>query len=135
VYVGEVVDMIRNDLPKKFERKINTVLSRVWQALRVWTNSEFELLEDFLPQAVKRLKIGGRLAVVSFNSLEDKRVAKFMRQLAKPVEVNEFGLKEKSFDLLTPKAIEPDEEEVQKNIRSRSAMLRVIEKLKIDEGK
>ncbi len=129
VLVGEIVDQVTKAVPAKFQKHLNSTLSRVWQALRIWTNDEFGSLEKFLPLAAEKLKPGGRLAIVSFHSLEDKIVTKFMRNLAKPLEIDVFGNKTQAFKLITSKAIVASEKEVEENPRSRSALLRVLEKI------
>lgn len=128
--VANLVDSVKKAIPLSLSRKQNAILSRVWQSLRIWVNAEFESLEVFLPRAVKKLKPGGRLAIVSFHSLEDKIVTKYMRYLAKPIDVDDFGNTVKNYNLLTAKPIVPVEKEILENPRSRSAILRVLEKNK-----
>lgn len=108
--------------------------TRTFQALRIAVNQELENLEAFLDQAVNLLPPGGRLAVISYHSLEDRIVKNFMRREARdclcppqrPVCV--CGHKA-SLRLLTRKALTPSATEVAENPRSRSAKLRVAEKL------
>ncbi len=128
--VGEVVEAIISAIPDKFKNKQNAILSRVWQALRIWTNNEFTSLQKFLDKSVEKIKPGGVIIVVSFHSLEDKMVTQFFRQLAKPLEVDEFGNKQINWKLLTKKAITPSEEEIEKNVRSRSGLMRVLQRIK-----
>ena len=127
--VGAVVDVIDNALAPQDKRHKNKILSRVWQSLRIWVNDEHEHLSNFLPMALNKLDKGGRLIIVNFHSLEDKLVAQFMRTAARPVEVDDYGNKEQYYKLLTKKPVVPTEEEIEKNIRSRSARMRVLEKL------
>jgi 16S rRNA (cytosine1402-N4)-methyltransferase len=127
--VGEFVETIISIIPAKFQKKKNSILSRVWQSLRIWTNSEFEALENFLQISVTKIKVGGLLMVVDFHSLEDKIVTKFMRNLAKPVDIDDFGNKQKKYEFITPKGILPTTLEIENNIRSRSATLRILRKL------
>ncbi|MFM7858775.1 MAG: 16S rRNA (cytosine(1402)-N(4))-methyltransferase, partial [Flammeovirgaceae bacterium] len=84
---------------------------------------------NFLPKAVEKLTKNGLLMVVSFHSLEDKIVTKFMRNLSKPRQIDDYGNTVQNFQILTPKAVLPTELETQDNPRSRSAMLRVIQKI------
>jgi 16S rRNA (cytosine1402-N4)-methyltransferase len=128
VLVAEAVSAIKSAIPNKEKKKSNAILSRVWQALRIWTNNEFEVLQNFLNDAIHKLVPGGYLMVVSFHSLEDKIVTKFMRLLSQPVETDEYGNKTFQYELITKKAITPSEEEVEYNTRSRSAMLRILKK-------
>jgi S-adenosyl-methyltransferase MraW len=127
--VGQVVGELVKFIPKKFIRHKPAIFSRVWQALRIWVNDEFDSLERFLSQAPAKLKPQGLLMIVCFHSLEDKMVTKFMRNLAQPKEIDEFGNKKRFFQLLTSKAITPDQTEISQNSRSRSAGLRVLQKL------
>lgn len=92
--------------------------SRVYQALRIAVNSELDSLSQALTSAYELLAYRGRLAVISFHSLEDRIVKKFFNE-----QVGEgHGV------LITDEVIKPDEKEVSKNQRARSAKLRVIEK-------
>ena len=107
--------------------------TRTFQALRIFINQELEELEVTLPRAVDLLEPGGRLAVVSFHSLEDRIVKTFIRErsnadkLPKGVPVRAAELP--AADLrAVGKAIRPSEEEVRRNPRARSATLRVAEK-------
>lgn len=129
VKVGEVVEAIREVIPHRYMKNFKSILSRIWQALRIWTNREMEELELFLGESLTRLKPNGLLMIVDFHSLEDKMITKFMRDAAKPLEVDEFGNKKAKFKLLTPKAAVPTEQEINQNIRSRSAKLRILKKL------
>jgi 16S rRNA (cytosine1402-N4)-methyltransferase len=86
-------------------------------------------LEEFLPEAVKRLKSGGVVMVVTFHSLEDKIVTKFMREQARPKEVDGWGNREQEFKLLTKSAVKASEEELEQNWRARSAGLRVLQRV------
>ncbi len=129
ITVGKVVESIQKIIPAKFSHQTNSILSRVWQALRVWTNDEFGSLERFLKVAPNKVKVGGLIMIVSFNSLEDKIVTKFMRQISKPIEVDSFGNKTQNFELLSKKPIKPSPQEIETNVRSRSAMLRVLQKI------
>lgn len=118
----------------RFAKKGIHPVTLVFQALRICVNRELEVLETFLPKAMDYLSPGGRLAVISFHSLEDRIVKTHMR-LAASDKWETTGLsglfrdKEPTVKLITKKPIEPSEEEVQQNPRSRSAKLRVIEKL------
>ena len=128
ITVKALVDVISMSIPAIFRKKTNQILSRVWQALRIWTNNELEVLEAFLPIALKKLAPGGKLAIVSFHSLEDKIVASFMRDLSIP-ESDEYGNKTQDFQLLTTRSVVAGETELAQNSRSRSALLRVLERL------
>lgn len=96
--------------------------SRIFQALRIAVNDELGELQKALPQAAELLSPGGRLAVISFHSLEDRIVKRFFRDL-------ERGEGEKQWQRVNKKVIIPSDEEQKNNPRSRSAKLRVLERL------
>ncbi len=108
--------------------------TRSFQALRIHVNRELEELSLSLPQCVSRLAPGGRLAVISFHSLEDRIVKRFMKDAATPIQPPK-GVPVRAADLPPPvmrlvgKAIQASDAEVAANPRSRSAVLRVAEKL------
>jgi 16S rRNA (cytosine1402-N4)-methyltransferase len=108
--------------------------TRTFQALRIHVNRELEELSLTLPQALGRLRPGGRLAVISFHSLEDRIVKNFMRNAAHPPQPPK-GVPVRAADLPAPnvrligKAIRASDAEVAANPRARSAVLRVAEKL------
>ena len=108
--------------------------TRTFQALRIAVNHELEALEKALPEAVEILGPGGRLAIISFHSLEDRIVKHYFRSLANPctcppgLPVCVCG-KLPTVRVLTRSGVRPTEEEVAANPRSRSAILRAIEKL------
>jgi len=103
--------------------------TRTFQALRIAVNGELDAVTKVLPLAVSRLKPGGRLAVISFHSLEDRLVKRFIRRLARPSEEVHHASFVPTLREITRKPIEPGEAEVQNNPRARSAKLRVAEKL------
>ena len=108
--------------------------TRTFQALRIAVNGELEALEAVLPQTLEALRPGGRLAIIAFHSLEDRMVKQFMRQESKdclcPPEqpVCTCGHKA-TLREITHKPIRPQEDEVRTNPRSRSARLRVAERM------
>ncbi len=126
--VGEMVELIVSCLNPATMRKKNQILSRIWQALRIWTNDEFASIRTFLPISIDKLNTGGRLIIVSFHSLEDKIVTNFMRNLCKPIELDDYGNKKFDYELLTTKPLTPSDNEVIQNSRSRSAILRCVKK-------
>jgi 16S rRNA (cytosine1402-N4)-methyltransferase len=127
--VEDLLKSIDQVISKELWHKRNGIYSRIWQALRIWVNDEFENLELFLSRSLDKLASGGLLIVVCFHSLEDKIVTKFMRTMSKPLEIDDFGNTITSFELITKKAKIPSEKEIEGNIRSRSATLRVLKKL------
>lgn len=106
-------------------------LAQLFQALRIEVNGEIDALKSFLEQALKVLKPGGRLTVITYHSLEDRLVKNFMRSgnLSGNVEKDFYGRNLSPLKLITSKPIVPGEEEVERNPRSRSAKLRVAEKI------
>ena len=106
-------------------------LAQVFQAVRMEVNDELGVLKEFLLQSGEVLKPGGRLAVITFHSLEDRLVKNFMKNGGfeeEPVK-DFFGNFEKKFKLITKKPMEASDKEQKENSRSRSAKLRVAEKI------
>lgn len=105
-------------------------LAQIFQALRIEVNGEMEALEAFLAQAARELRPGGRLAIITYHSLEDRMVKNFMRsgRIDGEAEKDLFGRSEAPLKPLG-KAIVPTAAEVDRNPRARSAKLRVAEKL------
>ena len=109
----------------------NKYFAQVFQALRIEVNDEMGALKEMLLQSLKVLKPGGRVAIITFHSLEDRIVKNFFK-LGSFIETEDdvFGNKPKSpLLIITKKPIVPDTEEIKNNSRSRSAKLRVAEKL------
>jgi len=110
----------------------NKYFAQVFQALRIEVNDELGALRDLLQQAMPMLKPGGRIAIITFHSLEDRIVKNFFREgTIEPIESNPFLMTEKVNELkvITKKPVTPTEKEIKKNPRSRSAKLRVAEKI------
>ncbi len=106
-------------------------LAQVFQALRIVVNDEIEALRELLTQSLDRLKPGGRLAVITYHSLEDRLVKNFMKtgNLEGKIEKDFYGKALSPLKCLTSKPIVPDQQEMDRNPRSRSAKLRVAVKL------
>ena len=109
-------------------------LAKVFQALRIEVNQEMEALKEMLAAAVRGLKPGGRLVVITYHSLEDRLVKNLMKtgNTEGRVVKDFFGRVETPFRLVTNKVIVPDEAEQQRNPRSRSAKLRIAERTATD---
>ncbi len=130
---SQLAALIAATVPKSFKEKKHPA-TRSFQAIRIYINSELEQVKTALDAALLALKPGGRLAVISFHSLEDRLVKQFMRQHSKPPAVpkglplTEAQLKRHLPLKLIGKAIMPSEAELAQNPRSRSAVLRIAEK-------
>ena len=129
----ELVETIKNATGANYFYK-NHPERKIFQALRIEVNQELKVLEEILPKAINKLKKGGRLLVITFHSLEDRIVKNIFK---KNSEVDEFvkGLIEipeeykPLIKLINKKPILPKEEELEENSRSRSAKLRIIERI------
>lgn len=123
---GQLADILTPLFNPKTEKKR---LAQVFQALRIRVNGEISVLSDFLENARKVLRPGGRLAVITYHSIEDRLVKNMMRT-GDPdgiVEKDFFGNVETPWKIVTRTPVTPSEEEVERNPRSRSAKLRVAE--------
>ena len=122
----------KNALREIVKGNPNKYFAQVFQALRIEVNDELGALKEMLQQIPKLLKPGGRVAIITFHSLEDRLVKNFFRRgsFDEP-ETNPFINEEKVSELkvITKKPIQPGEIEIKKNPRSRSARLRVAEKV------
>lgn len=130
----ELVDIIEKAIPKKLRDKNKHPAKRTFQAIRIEVNNEIKILEKFLQDAFELLSIGGRLSIITFHSLEDRAVKNIFKDLVGGcVCPKEFPVcmcnKKEEAKIITKKPIIPTEEELKENPRSRSAKLRVIEKI------
>ncbi|MDE5661077.1 MAG: 16S rRNA (cytosine(1402)-N(4))-methyltransferase, partial [Muribaculaceae bacterium] len=125
---GALVEAVSRHISPAKEKK---ELAQVFQALRIAVNGEMEALESFLDQSVSVLRPGGRLAVITYHSLEDRMVKNFMRtgRIDGEVEKDLFGRSSSPLKPIGSKPVVPDEAEIESNPRSRSAKLRVAEKV------
>ncbi|MBD5185295.1 MAG: 16S rRNA (cytosine(1402)-N(4))-methyltransferase RsmH [Bacteroidales bacterium] len=105
-------------------------LAQVFQALRIEVNDELGALRSFLEQCLRTLRPGGRLAIITYHSLEDRLVKNFMKagNISGTVEQDFFGRRLSPMRMLGSRPIVPTDEEIERNPRSRSAKLRVAEK-------
>ena len=130
----ELVDVIERAIPKKLRDKNKHPAKRTFQAIRIETNNELGILEKFVNDAFDMLKIGGRMSIITFHSLEDRLIKNIYKDLVGGcICPSEFpvcmcGSTEKA-RIITKKPIIPTDEELQENARARSAKLRVIEKI------
>jgi 16S rRNA (cytosine1402-N4)-methyltransferase len=131
---GELVDTIKSAIPTPARFGEGHPAKRVFQALRIAVNDELGALEAALPSALRMLRPGGRLAVISFHSLEDRIVKTFLRDRARGCTCPpDFPVcvcgKEPELRLLTRKVVRPSEGEIERNPRSASARLRAAVKV------
>ena len=127
---GQLVDVVRASIPAPARFGEGHPAKRTFQALRIAVNHELESLEAGLPAAFEMLRPGGRLAVISFHSLEDRIVKRFLRDRARgctcPPELPICVCgREPEARILTPKPVRPSAHEVELNPRASSARLRV----------
>jgi 16S rRNA (cytosine1402-N4)-methyltransferase len=130
----ELVDIIKAAIPAKARREGPHPAKRTFQAIRIEVNKELEILGKTIEDGVNRLKSGGRIAIITFHSLEDRIVKNRFKDLENPCKCpKEFPIcicnKQPVVKIMTKKPIEPSEEEININPRSRSAKLRIAEKL------
>lgn len=129
----QLAKIISDAMPVKDKHKHPA--TRTFQAIRIYLNSELDQVRDGLKAAVTMLKPGGRLAVISFHSLEDRLVKRFMKEQSKGKNVPaNLPITQAEIDAdkvlrLVGRAIKASEEELAHNTRSRSAVLRIAEKL------
>jgi len=122
---SDLVAIIELSTPARYHHGKIHPATRTFQALRITVNDEINVLREGLVKGWERLAPGGRMAIISFHSIEDRIVKHFYK--AKAAEVKEGG--ESSAKILTKKPITPSEQEIAENPRSRSAKLRILEKL------
>ena len=130
----ELAELIRSAMPQKALREKQHPAKRSFQAIRIAVNDELGAVDSVMGQAIRRLKPGGRLAVITFHSLEDRIVKNAMAEAAKGCTCPpEFPVcvcgKKPTVRLIAKKPITAGEEELKVNPRARSAKLRVAEKL------
>ena len=130
----ELVEIIKTAVPMKF-RIDKHPARQIFQAIRIEVNHELDVIEPALNQAMELLNVGGRIAVITFHSLEDRLVKNIFREKCS-IDEKLKGLPNipeeylPDFRLVENKAIVPSEEELEKNPRARSSKLRVIERVK-----
>jgi 16S rRNA (cytosine1402-N4)-methyltransferase len=116
---GRLASIVRRAIPRRGFMRIDPA-TRTFQALRIWVNRELEGLDRFIVALADRLRVGGRLAVITFHSLEDRIVKHTLRALEREAA---------RVSVLTKKPVTPTDDEVERNPRARSAKLRAAEKV------
>ncbi len=131
IYVSDLKNLVEGF--SSFREKKRNILGRVWQALRIEVNDEYNELKKVLRVAVERLNKGGKLAVISFHSGEDRIVKSFFRDMARccicPKEFPQCRCGHRQIlKVITKRPITPGKKELVNNIRSHSAKMRVVSK-------
>ena len=132
---GELVEIIKDCIPAPARRKGGHPAKRIFQALRIAVNDELSAIEDSIEDGLKMLNVGGRMSVISFQSLEDRIVKVLFKEASSkedtlpllPILPEEC---EADYKLISRKPILPNEAELSENSRSQSAKLRIIERIK-----
>lgn len=126
--IGDFLQIVQPLFGREREKK---ELAKVFQALRIEVNQEMVALREMLLSAIEVLKPGGRLAVITYHSLEDRMVKNIMKtgNIEGKLKQDFFGRIESPFKLVNNKVIIPEDEEQERNPRSRSAKLRIAEKI------
>ena len=130
----ELVEIIKNAIPAKARREGPHPAKRTFQAIRIEVNSELKILNKTIEDGVERLYKGGRMVIITFHSLEDRIVKLKYRELENPCTCpKEFPMcvcgKKPTIKVLTRKGLAPSKEEIEENPRSRSAKVRILEKI------
>lgn len=130
----ELAEIIKSSIPAAARREGGHPARRTFQALRIYVNGELDGLDGAISDMFDSLKVGGRLAIITFHSLEDRAVKQTFASLCEgcicPPEFPVCVCGRKSRGRLPQKALAPSREELERNPRSRSARLRVIEKIR-----
>ncbi|MBV7389811.1 16S rRNA (cytosine(1402)-N(4))-methyltransferase RsmH [Enterococcus sp. ALS3] len=132
---GELVEIIKEAIPAPARRKGGHPAKRVFQAIRIAVNDELGAIEDSLEQAVQLIKVGGRVSVITFHSLEDRIVKSIFKEYSSPKDLppglpivpDEF---QPILKLVNKKPIIASDEELTDNNRARSAKLRIAERMR-----
>ena len=128
----ELAEIIKNSVPISYRNKSHPA-RKTFQAIRIEVNHELDILENSLKDAFDLLNVGGRLAVISFHSLEDKIVAKVFKELCSDdINARKFPIVPEELKARAKKIIKitPSDNEIDENNRSRSSKLRVIERVR-----
>ena len=129
----DLAELVKSSIPAATRRTGGNPAKRTFQALRIEVNNELKILETAIPAALDRLSVGGRMVVMSFQSLEDRIVKRFFADASEsksprglPVEMAEFAAK---FNLVFRGSESASDEEIESNSRAQSVKLRAIERI------
>lgn len=130
----QLVDVIKKAIPKKVRMEGHHPAKKTFQAIRIEVNGELEVLEKSIPKMCRLLNKGGRIAIITFHSLEDRIVKETFKELNKdcicPPEIPICVCdKKQEIKIITRKPIIPTESEIERNLRSRSSKLRIAERV------
>lgn len=130
---GELVEIIRAAIPAKFQKDGHPA-KRTFQAIRIEVNKELAILDKAVEDSINHLNQGGRIAIITFHSLEDRKIKVKFKDIEKPCTCPpDFPIcvcgKKSKIKVISRKPIEPSQEESENNSRSRSAKLRVAERI------
>ena len=131
---GELAEIIKSSIPVKYRYAYGNPCKRVFQSIRIEVNSELSGLYEAILKIAEKLRSGGRFAIISFNSLEDRKIKQAFKYMESSC-VCEKGIpicvcgKKKEVNLITKKPIEPSEDEIKANSSAASAKLRIAEKV------
>ena len=125
---NDLKEAVKKNLPK---HKSNKVLAKIFQAIRIEVNQELKALEEMLLQLIDIVKSGGRMIIISYHSLEDRIVKNFIKKgkIYGEIEKDIYGNYELPFIAINNKPITPQKDELKINSRSRSAKLRIAERI------
>ncbi len=130
---GELAEIVRRSVPPDYRHRRIHPATKIFQALRIAVNNELEELKEGLPHACSILHPGGKIGIISFHSLEDRIVKHFYKEMAGN-SLNDHEMPNSQsrgeFKIITKKPVRPGEAEVQRNPASRSALFRVMRKVK-----
>lgn len=134
---GELVDIIKTAIPAAARRSGGHPAKRIFQAIRIAVNDELHVIEESLEQAISLLALSGRISVITFHSLEDRIVKNMFKEYSSvkdlppglPIVPEEF---QPELKVITRKPVLPSAQELEENNRSRSAKLRIAERIKAD---
>lgn len=130
----DLADFVEDVIPKRFWPKSIHPATKTFQALRIAVNEELDIIKDAIPKLIAMLKPGGRIAIISFHSLEDRLVKQAFREAEKScICPKEFPVcrcdKEQMIRVITKKPISATKTQIKNNVRSRSAKLRLAERI------